>query len=141
MIGPYSPKEVRILFQEAFNRADLEAIASLYELGAILMVDGEPIVGRERIKDAFGSLVGAGIRMSVKTLIVMESQDGLALLHGEWTVNREPTMGPASSTRGISAEVVRRQGDGTWRFIIDNPYAPSFTDNLAAPTISVAICS
>ena len=31
--------------------------------------------------------------------------------------------GKAVSMAGQSTEVVRRQPDGTWRYVVDNPYA------------------
>lgn len=126
MNGPSSPTQVHIWFQDAFNRGDLETIGSLYEPGAILMVGGQRVTGRQDIKAAYSSLIGAGVQMRVTTRMVMELPDGLALLHGAWMVRRAAATEPESSTQGISAEVVRMQEDGTWRFIIDNPYTPEF---------------
>jgi hypothetical protein len=33
-------------------------------------------------------------------------------------------MGAEIATRGLSTEVARKQPDGTWLFVIDNPYTP-----------------
>jgi hypothetical protein len=33
-------------------------------------------------------------------------------------------MGGQVATRGLSTEVVRKQPDGTWLFVIDSPYTP-----------------
>jgi len=63
--------------------------------------------------------------MTLTTRSVIATADGLAVLHGEWVVQRDPSG--ESATRGISTEVVRRQDDGTWLFVIDNPYTPSAT--------------
>jgi uncharacterized protein (TIGR02246 family) len=126
VIGASSPAEIHILFQDAFNHGDLETLGSLYEPDAVLMAGGQRVVGRENIKAAFSSLIGAGVQMNLITRVVMEMPHGLALLHGEWIVRRPPAPEPESSTRGISAEVVRMQSDGTWRFVIDNPYTPEF---------------
>ena len=62
--------------------------------------------------------------MTLETRSVVESQQGLAVLHGSWVV--EPATGTESGvvTRGLSTEVVRQQPDGTWLFVIDIPYMP-----------------
>ncbi len=44
--------------------------------------------------------------------------DSLAVLYGAWT------LGPPVSAEGLSTEVVRRQPDGDWKFVIDNPRTP-----------------
>ena len=56
--------------------------------------------------------------MKLDTRAIIESGDGLALLHGEWS------LGPPSGTQGLSTELVRRQPDGSWKFAIDNPNTP-----------------
>ena len=108
MVSPRSTEEIHVLFQEAFNRGDLETLASLYESDAILMVGGQPVVGRANIRAIFRSLVGAGIRMSLTTHVVMKSPEGLAFLQGEWVVRRTEATATESSRRDISAEVVRK---------------------------------
>jgi uncharacterized protein (TIGR02246 family) len=120
----HSPTEIHALFQNAFNVGDIEALISLYEPDAILMVDGKQLTGRENIRAAFHSILSVGVRMSLTTRSIIESRTGLALLHGEWVVQRT-TTDPQLTTKGLSAEVVRQQPDGTWLFIIDNPRIPA----------------
>jgi len=63
--------------------------------------------------------------MSLTTRSIIESLDGLALLHGEWIIQRSRATEPQLTTQGLSTEVVRKQPDGTWLFIIDSPYTPT----------------
>ena len=62
--------------------------------------------------------------MTLDTRAVVESPQGLAVLHGGWAI--APPAGTATgiATRGLSTEVVRQQPDGTWLFVIDSPYTP-----------------
>jgi ketosteroid isomerase-like protein len=55
--------------------------------------------------------------MTVTTRYVIEAGD-LAILSNEWTL----TAG-GESMSAITAEVARRQPDGGWLYVIDNPYA------------------
>ena len=54
-----TPAGLHALFQEAFNRGDVDALVSLYEREAILIVGGEQVSGRENLRAALASLVSA----------------------------------------------------------------------------------
>jgi ketosteroid isomerase-like protein len=77
----------------AFNLRDVEALISLYEPDAILMVDGKQVTGRENIRAAFHSMLSVGAQMST-TRSIMESRAGLALVHCEWIVQRPTATEP-----------------------------------------------
>jgi uncharacterized protein (TIGR02246 family) len=117
----FHPAEIHVLFADAFNRGDVEAIAALYEADAVYVVNGQHLIGRDRIREAYGNLLPDRGRMTLETCAVVESPQGLALLHGRWTV--EPPSG-TPIMRGLSTEVVRKQPNGIWLFAIDSPYAP-----------------
>ena len=114
-----TPSEVHALFLDAFNRADLEALVALYEPGAVLVISGQAAVGHEAIREAYQRLLQSRGQIEMETRSVVESNEGLAVLHAGWTLHSS-----ASTARGISTEVVRRQPDGTWLFVIDEPRTP-----------------
>ncbi|WP_035357742.1 YybH family protein [Edaphobacter aggregans] len=121
----YSPAEIHSLFQHAFNLGDVEALVALYEPNAVLVVDGQDVIGRESIRKALRNLLPGRGLMTLETRAVVVSQQGLAVLHGSWVIEPPAGMGAELATRGLSTEVVRKQQDGTWLFVIDNPYTPA----------------
>jgi uncharacterized protein (TIGR02246 family) len=120
----HSPAEIHTLFCSAFNLGDIEALTALYEPNAILVVDGNSVSGRENIRKALENILRRNGRMTLETRSVVESQQGLAVLHAAWVVEPAAAMDSEPVTRSLSTEVVRRQPDGTWLFVIDNPYTP-----------------
>jgi len=112
------PHEIHHIFEAAFNAGDLEAIMALYEPGAVFIPGDRSISGHDAIRDFYRISLSAGSRVTLETRMVVESADGLALLHGAWS------LGPPVSSEGLSTEVVRRQPDGEWKFVIDNPRTP-----------------
>jgi uncharacterized protein (TIGR02246 family) len=124
LMPAYSPAEIHTLFRTAFNLGDVEALIVLYEPNAILVVDGNSVSGRENIRKVLESILQRRGRMSLETRSAVESQQGLAVLHGRWAVEPATGMGSELVTRGLSTEVVRKQPDGSWLFVIDNPYTP-----------------
>jgi len=113
------PSKIHTLFLDAFNRADVEALVELYEPGAALVTRDGIVTGHEAIREAYQHMLAGRPSMELETRAVVESSEGLAVLHAGWTYHRGGT-----STPGLSTEVVRRQPDGRWLFVIDEPRTP-----------------
>jgi ketosteroid isomerase-like protein len=114
-----TPREIHLLFERAFNGGNVEDIVALYEPGAVLVSGGELVTGFEGLRRVYTDFLAGGVRMKLETRAVVESGEGLAVLHGAWS------LGPPLGTLGLSTEVVRRQPDGSWMFVIDIPYTPT----------------
>ena len=115
----HTPQEIHVLFLDAFNRADVEALVALYEPNALLVTGSGVAAGHEAIREAYLRMLAGGGRMELETRAVLESGDGLAVLHSKWTFHRAGKVRP-----GLSTEVVRQQTDSTWLFVIDEPRTP-----------------
>jgi ketosteroid isomerase-like protein len=68
--------------------------------------------------DGFVAMKG---KLDLKVNRVLEVGD-LALVVGEWTFNGTGPDGEAVKLAARNADVLRRQADGSWRFVIDNPW-------------------
>jgi uncharacterized protein (TIGR02246 family) len=119
------PAHIHILFLDAFNAGDIDSLVALYEADAVLVVNGQPVAGRQLIRNAYKSFLARRSRMALKTRLAVMFDDSLAVLHGDWILQPSPTDETGKTTRGMSTEVVRRQADGSWRFVIDNPHTPA----------------
>jgi uncharacterized protein (TIGR02246 family) len=120
----YGPAQIHSFFLDAFNAGDIESLVALYEPNAVLVVNGQPVAGQQSIRNAYESFLARRPRMSLKTQSVVVFDDNLAVLHGDWVLEHDAADETTKTTRGLSTEVVRRQADGSWRFVIDNPYTP-----------------
>ena len=118
-----TPEEMHPAFTAAFNARDLDALLMLYEEGAVLTPQpGVAVSGPAAIREALGGFLSLNGPIAMTTKTIIPTGD-LALLHAEWTLNG---TGPDSTPIALAArssEVIRRQPDGTWRYIIDNPYS------------------
>jgi len=59
--------------------------------------------------------------MNVEVCKVFQT-GGIALTHSDWTLTGTAPDGSTVNMGGKSADVMRRQPDGTWLLIIDNPF-------------------
>jgi len=111
-------KDMHRTFEDAFNGHDVESAMALYgPETTMLLEDGTELHGSDAIRESLGVLFGLPAHMTMRTRYVIESGD-TALLSSEWTM----TVGD-EETSAVTAEVAQRQADGTWRYLIDNPYA------------------
>jgi ketosteroid isomerase-like protein len=104
------------LFTSLFNAGDLDRLVALYEPQAVLIPGPEPVRGTDAIRTALRGFLDLGGSISIRTTAVFEGP-GIALLHGEWSLN-----GGTTELAGKSAEVLRRQPDGRWLYVVDNPW-------------------
>ena len=118
-----SPEEVDVRLAEAFRARDLEAVMALYEPGAtFVMQPGQPVSGEAQIRAAVGMFLAMKPDLRLDVIAVFQAGD-IALLASDWTLTTASPDGKPVTLSGRGAEVVRRQPDGAWRFVIDNPFA------------------
>src|SRR5688572_19115551 len=116
------PEEMHPTFTAAFNAGDMTALMDLYEPEASLApAPGEMVSGTAAISEALTGFLALKGRMTIDTVRVIPAGD-LALLHGNWILSGTGPDGHDVELAGRNTEVIRRQADGTWRFIIDNPF-------------------
>ena len=118
-----APEHLHRAFQDAFNRHDLEAIVALYEPGAVLGGRGEPAHGIDAIRERYRAVLAARPSIFVSTLGAIRAGD-LAMLHGKWVLHETNPDGTVLNRNGRNTETARRQRDGRWLFVIDNPSVP-----------------
>jgi uncharacterized protein (TIGR02246 family) len=117
-----SPEEIHRAFTAAFNAGDMAALLDLYEPDAsIAPAPGEIVTGLEAIREALAGFLALNGQMSIETLRVIPSGD-VALLHGMWLLTGASPDGSPLELAGRNTEIVRRQADGSWRFVVDNPF-------------------
>jgi uncharacterized protein (TIGR02246 family) len=117
------PVEAHTQFQKAFNAGDLQGLMKLYEPDAVLIPEpeAEAVKGVQAIRSALEGFLALKGRIELQTKHVVQHGD-IALLRAAWRfTGTGPDGKPVEMTHG-SAEVVRRQPDGSWRYIIDHPF-------------------
>jgi uncharacterized protein (TIGR02246 family) len=109
------PEQVSEVLAALLDKGDTGTVADLYEDDAVFADFDDTVTGLDRIVEAHQQFSDGGMRLILNESVVFEVDD-IALVHWSWTVRNAD----GSSRNGISAEVLRRQSDGTWKFIIDN---------------------
>ncbi|CUU56418.1 Ketosteroid isomerase homolog [Parafrankia irregularis] len=114
------PEDLTRLFVERSNAGDAAGVAALYEPDAVLAYPpGGQTVGRRAIHALWEKVLAAGPRFEPEPSLP-------TLVSGDIALTSTP---PADGT-GARAQVARRQPDGSWLRLLDQP---EFTRPTAAP--------
>jgi uncharacterized protein (TIGR02246 family) len=117
-----TPEELPLLFAQAFGAHDLEAALALFEPEAILIPQpGQVVTGTEAIREALSGFLA--LKPKFESEFKKAFQVGeIALLFSDWTLSATDPDGNAIEMAGRTTDVARRQSDGSWRFVVDDPY-------------------
>jgi len=107
---------------QAINEADLTAAVALYEPNAVLVVrPGQLARGTAEIRDALAGFVALKATLRSEAQQVLEA-DNVALYVGRWSLHGTDPAGQAVILAGESTDILRRQRDGRWLVVLDNPW-------------------
>jgi uncharacterized protein (TIGR02246 family) len=107
---------------DAINRGDLERAITLYEPGAVLVVQpGTLARGSTQLREALAGFIALKPTLTSEAWEVIEAGD-VALYVGRWNLRGTDPTGKAVAMAGQSADILRRQEDGRWLIALDNPW-------------------
>jgi uncharacterized protein (TIGR02246 family) len=107
----HQPEDLTRLFVERANAGDAAGLAELYEEDAVMAYPpGEQTVGRDAIRALFEQMLARAPDFTPEPPLP-------TLVSGELAL----TSTPPSDGAGARAQVARRQADGTWLRVLDQP--------------------
>jgi len=118
------PQDCGRILIAALHAGDLDTCVALYEPGAILFKkSGEPMSGHDAIRAANAALIGIQPHFTIEFIKTAVNADGdLATTRMKASLSGTRSDGRAVQDTIHTLEVVRRQADGSWRYVIDDPY-------------------
>jgi ketosteroid isomerase-like protein len=122
MVGKITPEEVLNSVTDGINSGDLDSLMALYEPAACFASQtGQLAESPEGIRESLRSFIEMNGKLDLSVKRVLKAND-LALVITKWSFSGTgPDRKPIHMT-AKSADVLRQQPDGTWRFVIDNPW-------------------
>jgi uncharacterized protein (TIGR02246 family) len=121
-----TPETMHEHFMQAFNSGDLDGLMELYEPGIVFTAQpGQAVEGTEQVREVLQGMMALGGPIDLRPVEILKSDD-LALVISHWTLEGTGPDGNPLSLASNTVEVIRRGDDGSWRYVIDNPWgAPS----------------
>jgi uncharacterized protein (TIGR02246 family) len=111
-----SPEEICRIFQQYMAEGDIDSVLSVYDPEAVFLNKaGEVKKGKEGLREELAPFAAQKANFDFNIKQTIESGD-IALMHTEWKVSSPQQMSV------YAIEVARRQPDGTWRWLIGDPF-------------------
>ena len=120
-----TPEEINALLAAAFNAGDLDAFLDLHEPGATAIVppDGKRASGTLEIRRAVEPILALEPKFESEVVGMLEG-NGIAMTHARWALEAYDPKGRPLELAGRGTIVSRRQPDGSWLIVLDNPLSP-----------------
>jgi uncharacterized protein (TIGR02246 family) len=107
---------------EGINTGNMEMLLALYQPDAAFAAQpGSLAHGLAGVGEALDGFVAMKGKLDLKVSRVLKVSD-LALVIGEWSFIGTGPDGEPVKLAAKNADVLRRQADSSWRFVIDNPW-------------------
>jgi enoyl-CoA hydratase len=115
------PEQLGRLFAQCVNAGDLDGLIVLYEDGATFLgPDGASASGRDEIRGRLQDLLAMKPEITPTGNQVVVAGD-IAMMSNRFRMTFEMGAGESRGLDGVSTDVARRQPDGGWLYVIDNP--------------------
>lgn len=113
-----TPEQLHQELARAYGERDLDRLAALFEADATLVPQpGVVAHGIDEIRVALSGFLQIGGVMAVETAEVVPAGD-CALTRTVWSI----TEAGQTKISAHGVEILRKQADGTWRFLLDHPF-------------------
>jgi uncharacterized protein (TIGR02246 family) len=122
--GPaYKPEDCDRIFIRAMTNGDIDAIIALYEDGAVFIrPDGQRATGHNEIRRFLEEEAARKAVYVINDIVTVLSGDGsIAITRMRISMSWTGRDGKENSVQTRTIELLRKQADGTWKFIIDSP--------------------
>jgi ketosteroid isomerase-like protein len=117
-----SPEEIDRIFERELNAGSLDGVVALYEPTAAFTVEpGKVVTGTAAVREAIAGFLALKPNISLSPRVLANTGE-IAMVSSKWQLKGTAPDGSAVDLAGESVEILRRQADGTWKFIIDSPW-------------------
>jgi ketosteroid isomerase-like protein len=107
---------------EQFNKRNISFLMTLYEKDACFASKrGQVVNDLDSIRRTLQDFIGMGAKLEASVKKVIQAND-LALLITEWSIYGNKPDGEQVNLVGRGTVVLRRQPNGTWLMVIENPW-------------------
>ena len=116
------PLDVITRLVNSMNTCDLETALGLFEPRAAFVVKpGVVVNGTAGIRQALAEFMALKPTLTIEAQQIVEAGD-VAQYCARWNIRGTDSAGNAVHLNGRSSSILRRQLNGTWLFLVDNPW-------------------
>jgi ketosteroid isomerase-like protein len=112
---PKRAEDAHATLAAAFNTGDVDTVLSMYDVTGIFVP--KPVSGKGKFEEAIKGILAIKGKMEIKTIYCLQTGD-IAVGRSEWNI----TDGEDVKVSANGIEVMKQQGDGTWKIVVDHAF-------------------
>ena len=117
-----NPVDVVAKLVESINQGNVDAAVACYEAqGALVVQPGTVAQGAQALRQALAGFIALKPTLTTESYEVIQTGD-LLLYLSAWKLTGKDPQGKNVKMAGNSSDILRRQSDGSWRIVLDNPW-------------------
>lgn len=117
-----TPQGLMKLFSQLAEAGDISGLMDLYDVDAVFQPEfGVALSGHDQIRPASEEFLSLNPKITYTADPDVIVAGDIALVTNFWTMVATLPDGTVMNEGGTSADVVRRQTDGTWKVLVDQP--------------------
>lgn len=106
----------------AFQGKNIDAVMATYEPGAAIAFEpGKPVTDAATARQMFAGMAGVNPVFEYSGHEVIVAGD-IAVHIAPWDMTGHAPDGQTVKQSGLSVAILRKQPDGNWKMVIDNPH-------------------
>ena len=118
----YTAADVHPIYARAFNSGDIESTVACYESGGCFVArSGRVARGTEELREVYRITFASKPTIKIEIDRIIDAGEDLALIRGPWESTAQTSAGETEVWSGTYIDIVRKQADGTWKLVLDNP--------------------
>jgi ketosteroid isomerase-like protein len=119
-----TPQALFELLRQYIIARDIPGILSIHDPDAgVVEFEGGVARGAQEIYDLYVDFFATDPVLNARPLQIIEA-GGMAIILGDYTLDFKDENGVVQSVTGKFGDMVRQQGNKSWLYLLDNPYAP-----------------
>ena len=122
-----NPERAARYFQNCIRAGDVDGAVSCLDVNAIYVTEaGKFVQGRAAIRGAVAKVAGMKPDLQAKRSAILMPGGDIASLVDEWTLKATLPNGQKLDLAGVSSDILKRQANGVWTYLVDNPYGAAY---------------
>ncbi|MCJ8012954.1 DUF4440 domain-containing protein [Paenibacillus sp. KQZ6P-2] len=117
-----NPEDMNPAFAEAYNSGNIDSLLALYEpQGILINPNGGIDQGIDHVRKTLEDLLQLKGNMVSKNMYCIPFEN-MALMRAHYILHTVDADGNPIQIQGHTSEIVRKQPDGSWLYIVDHPF-------------------
>jgi ketosteroid isomerase-like protein len=114
-------------FQHCIRKGDVSGALRCFDVNAVYVTEaGKFVQGHDAVRQALEAVAGLKPDLQAQRSAVLVTTYDIASWVDEWTLKATLPNGEKLDLAGVSSDVLKRQANGVWTYLVDNPYGAAY---------------